>query len=97
MQEVRFDPRAEEEFLQAAQYYEEKEPGLGLRFVLAVKEAVRIAGSRARIHREVGVGCRKCFVSRFPYVLIFRERDELLQIIAVMHTRRQAGYWKERV
>lgn len=45
MKAVWFDPRAEEEFLQGAQYYEDQEPGLGVRFIAAVKVAVRVAAS----------------------------------------------------
>jgi len=97
MKAVWFDPRAEEEFLLSAQYYEEQEPGLGARFMAAIKVAVRVAASSPRIHRETVGGCRKCRVVRFPYALIFREHNDEVQIIAVMHMKRRPSYWKERV
>ena len=37
MKGIWFDPRAEEEFLLSAKYYEKQEPGLGHRFILAVE------------------------------------------------------------
>ncbi len=32
----------------------------------------------------------------FPYALIFRIRDDELQVIAVMQMSRRPGYWKAR-
>jgi plasmid stabilization system protein ParE len=89
MKAVWFDPRAEEEFLLSAQYYEDQESGLGARFIAAVKVAVRVAASSPQIHRKILLDCRKCRVVRFPYALIFRERNDELQIVAVMHMKRK--------
>jgi plasmid stabilization system protein ParE len=97
MKAVWFDPRAEEEFLLGAQCYEDQEPGLGSRFIAAVKMAVRVASASPRIHREIFGGCRKCRVVRFPYALIFRERNDEVQIIAVMHMKRRPNYWRGRI
>ena len=53
MKVVQFDPRAETEFLQGAQYYEDQELGLGTRFIKAIKVAVRVASANPHIHREI--------------------------------------------
>ena len=97
MKTVWFDPRAEEEFLLGAQYYEAQEPGLGARFIAGVRVAVRVVATHPHIHRETIRGCRKCRVVRFPYALIFRERHDEVQIVAVMHMKRRPDYWNERV
>lgn len=34
---------------------------------------------------------------RFPYVVIYLERDEYIGIFAVAHTRRDPGYWAKRI
>lgn len=80
-----------------AQYYEEQEPGLGARFIAAVKVAVHVAASSPRIHRETIGGCRKYRVVCFPYALLFREHNGDVQIIGVMHMKRHPRYWKKRV
>jgi plasmid stabilization system protein ParE len=33
---------------------------------------------------------------RFPYYLIYRERDGAVEVVAVMHARRHPGYWHHR-
>lgn len=36
-------------------------------------------------------------LKRFPYLVVFRELDDDLQIIAVAHAHRRPGYWKKRL
>lgn len=33
----------------------------------------------------------------FPYRVIYFARDDLLMIVAVAHTKRRPGYWRERL
>ena len=40
---------------------------------------------------------RRCRLDRFPYGIIYRIRDDVLTIIAVMHLSRKPGYWKNRL
>jgi plasmid stabilization system protein ParE len=40
---------------------------------------------------------RKALLQRFPYLIVFREESEGLQIIAVAHGRRKPGYWRDRI
>ncbi|HAV63136.1 MAG TPA: plasmid stabilization protein [Verrucomicrobiales bacterium] len=36
---------------------------------------------------------RKCRLKRFPYGLIYRIKDDVVQVIAFTHHKRQPGYW----
>lgn len=41
---------------------------------------------------------RRFLLRRFPYLVIYRERgDAAIQIVAIAHTSRQPGYWKQRI
>jgi toxin ParE1/3/4 len=43
-------------------------------------------------------GTRRFLLSRFPFLLFYRERGiEGIQIVAVAHTSRKPGYWKRRL
>jgi hypothetical protein len=35
-------------------------------------------------------------VKRFPYKIVYRERADDLYIVAIAHTSRRPGYWKDR-
>ena len=41
---------------------------------------------------------RRFLLRKFPFVLVYRERTGgNIQIVAVAHTSRRPGYWKERI
>lgn len=40
---------------------------------------------------------RRILLTRFPYMLIFRERATWVEVIAIAHRRRRPGYWRERL
>jgi plasmid stabilization system protein ParE len=91
-----FHPDAEVELHQAIEWYEAREPGLGLDFAAQVYASVQRALAFPLAWQEMGGDIRRALVHRFPYgVLYVPERDRVL-IIAVMHLHRQPDYWRGR-
>jgi len=41
-------------------------------------------------------GTRRHVMRRFPFIVIYREQQQVIQVIAVAHGRRRPGYWKHR-
>lgn len=39
---------------------------------------------------------RRFLLRRFPFSVVYREVNEIVQIVAVAHGRRKPGYWKGR-
>jgi plasmid stabilization system protein ParE len=39
---------------------------------------------------------RRAVLRRFPYLIVFREGTEGIEIVAVAHGRRRPGYWRDR-
>lgn len=93
---LRFNPLAEAELHDAAAWYEERLPGLGLRFLEAVRRRLdEIVAAPARW--PVAYGARRLLMGRYPYAIIYRQlANEELEIIAIAHLRRGARYWKSR-
>lgn len=92
-----FHPEAEEEFEAAVAWYEERDTGLGLDFAAEVREAVRLAQSMPHAWPKVEESIRRVLVHRFPYGVLYSNEGDRLHILAVMHLRRQPGYWRERL
>ena len=91
-----FQSEARAEFLDAIRYYQAQQRGLGDRFLEAVGEAVQRIRERPLLYQEIEADIRQCLVEGFPYGLIYRLKNEQIEILAVMHLHRQPGYWKER-
>ena len=91
-----FQPEARSEFHDSARYYQSQQPGLGLRFVDAVRESVVRIRLRPMLYREIEPGVRQCRVLRYPFGIIYRIKSERVEILAVMHLHRKPGYWRDR-
>lgn len=88
---------AEIELVEAAQYYDEQEPGLGKIFLDAVAEA----GEQIRRQPEFWAFYEKPVrgyrVAPFPYRLLYRELFDRIQIVAVFHLSRHPESWRDRL
>lgn len=87
---------AEAELHDAAAWYEERSPGLGLRFIVAARKRV-IELSEAPQRWPLAAGSRRLLMGRFPYAIVYREvSDEEIEVIAVAHLKRRPSYWAGR-
>ncbi|MCP4405118.1 MAG: type II toxin-antitoxin system RelE/ParE family toxin [bacterium] len=92
-----FHPAALLEAEHAAHFYEEQQAELGKRFIEALSDALTRVRRSPGMYRKIKGSVRKCRVMHFPYGLIFRENNNCIEVLAVMHLRRQPGYWEKRV
>jgi toxin ParE1/3/4 len=92
-----FHPEARDEYLHAADYYEQRKPGLGARFTLEVEATIaRILEAPPRwplFEQDI----RRCLTHTFPYGILYSVENEFILILAVMHSSREPGYWKHRM
>ncbi len=92
-----FHPDALTEADEAARFYDEQQKGLGKRFVDALTDTISRARNNPGLYGKIYNDIRKCRLLHFPYGVIYRDKKELIEIIAVMHLRRKPGYWKRRI
>lgn len=98
MKPFQFCAPASEEFTAAIRWYETRRSGLGAEFYDAVVRTI----DRIRTHPEIGTlrtgrfPHRRFRVARFPYTIVYRVREHDIYVVAVAHTSRRPGYWKDR-
>jgi plasmid stabilization system protein ParE len=97
VREIIFIAQAREEFLAEVAYYNTKEPGLGIRFSIAVEKAVALTITFPQIGSVSGHGTRRIIVKDFPFNIIYKSLPIGLVIFAVAHQSRRPGYWRERI
>jgi plasmid stabilization system protein ParE len=94
---VEFHPQAQEEFISAAQFYEDQTEGLGLDFVITVQQTYERLLEFPASGPPLGRRLRRVLVPKFPYSLLYRVEPGRIYIIAVMHLHRRPGYWRSRL
>ncbi len=96
MTSVVFLSRAEEEMLEASDFYERQANGLGSAFLAEVQRTAQRLAENPHGGRIVRPPIRRRLVQGFPYGILYRIDDHEIVILAVMHLRRRPGYWTVR-
>ncbi|VTU02202.1 Putative uncharacterized protein (Fragment) OS=uncultured bacterium PE=4 SV=1: Plasmid_stabil [Gemmataceae bacterium] len=94
---VRLLPEAQEEFDRATDWYAGYGAELARDFVARVGAVVRRIAASPRIHAVVYRGVRKSVVSRFPFVVLYREEANEVLVVSVFHTSRDPSEWQSRL
>ena len=97
MKPIAFHPDVEKDIESAFKWYEEKSEGLGVRFVSKLEnafDAIRYAPSAWAFFRY---GFRRYMVSHFPFSVVYKETEEKIYVIAVMHHRQSPERWEKRI
>jgi toxin ParE1/3/4 len=96
-----FHPEALLEYAEATNFYlEQASVGVAESFVAVIESAIAsIIAAPTRWRAVEQPDIRRYVCHRFPYVIYYRweTKTGLVTIYAVMHCRREPGYWKTRV
>ena len=95
--EVEFHEEAAAEFKEAFLWYHEHDATVAADFADELIHSVRtIAEAPQRWPLHVA-GTRKLLLHRFPFVIVYRDYEAVIQILAVAHAKRRPGYWLNRL
>jgi plasmid stabilization system protein ParE len=78
--------------------YEDRSTGLGQEFLDEVEATISRVMANPRAWSQIDSGLRRCLTDRFPSGVVYhyRENHQEIVIVAVAHTHRNPGYWKNR-
>ena len=93
-----FHPAAEAEFLETVGYYESKVPGLGGAVIEEFEALAALVGKSPKAWQvESQPDIRRAPLHRFPLSIVYRERPDGFQVLAVSHARQRPQYWLGRL
>lgn len=97
MKPVEFHPQAESELAESVNFYNERRLGLGNEFFAIVKMTCRQIQNNPLIRPLRRDGPRKVKLPRFPHSIIYRDKADVIEIVAVAHGARRPNYWQQRL
>ncbi len=99
MPKIDVHPDVYSELEDSRAWYEDRAKNLGIEFLDEIDRAVNAIQEAPTMWPwyDEQQGIRRFFVHRFPYAVIYRPTSTVIQIIAVMHLRRDPDYWKSRM
>ncbi len=88
---------AQQELLEAADYYRAMDPALGDAFRQESKLAIQRMIAFPSAWHALSADLRRCQLNRFPYALIYTATASEILVLAVAHLHRSPGYWHNRI
>ena len=78
-------------------WYRLRSEKAGSRFQAAFEQAIEKFTEEPGRWPEYLHGTRYVSLKRFPYIIVYRESADELQVIPVAHGHRRQAYWKKRM
>jgi hypothetical protein len=88
-----FNPLAERELNEAAQFYEAERTGLGLAFIAEAERACQRILAWPNAAPIVRGQVRRHLLRRFPYALLYSIHEDTIRVLAIMNLKRRPMYW----
>jgi toxin ParE1/3/4 len=91
-------PEAREDLSAASSWYADQAPGLGKRFLAAIREQLLQITATPDAFPLFHQGTRRALIKRFPYGLIYLvqpEQDRIV-VLAILHCGRDPKLWRSR-
>jgi len=90
-------PEAEAEIERAHTWYEDRRPGLGQEFLLALDAVLLRAAETPDTFPLIARRTHRAVLRRFPYLVFFVVEQERLVVTALFHGHRDPEQWADRV
>lgn len=89
-------PEAEQEILAAAEWYEDRAPGLAAEFLRAVDAAIASIQRNPLQQPAIDASMRQVLLRRFPFSLVYRTSGDEVVVAGCVHWRQQPRQWLNR-
>lgn len=90
-------PAALAELKSAVSWYMPRSKTAALKFIDEVDRAIDFIIESPETWPTGEHGTRKFVLQRFPFALIYRQKEPVIEILAIAHGHRRPGYWKARL
>jgi plasmid stabilization system protein ParE len=96
MKRIEFHPEADEELVEALDWYRDRSEVASQAFALEVANAIASIAEAPERWPVSERGTRSKVLQRFPCTILNRYRADSIYVTAVAHHKRRPGYWKKR-
>jgi toxin ParE1/3/4 len=93
----RLHPLAWQEIDDGDDWYSHYSADAGIGFISAVSEAIETISHAPGRWPEYLHDTRRFVLFRFPYSVVYLDDPDFVSIVAVAHSKRKPGYWKQRL
>jgi plasmid stabilization system protein ParE len=90
-------PEAEADLVEGFDWYEQRRNGLGDEFLNEVQTRLGTIEENPLRYAAVYRNARQALVRRFPYKVLYLFEGNRVEVLGVVHVKRQPQFWQKRV
>ena len=90
-------PAALAESKLAVAWYLERSETAALRFAAELDHVIDQIVEFPHRWPAAELGTQRFVMQRFPFAIVYREKERVVQVLAIAHGHRRPGYWKTRL
>jgi plasmid stabilization system protein ParE len=90
-------PEAEADLAEGFGWYERRRSGLGHDFLNELKALLTRIEQNPMGHTAIYRNVRMALVRRYPYKVLYLFEANTVEVIGVVHAKRQPRFWQERI
>jgi plasmid stabilization system protein ParE len=94
---LQIHPAALAELKSAVVWYQQRSETAAHNFVSELDRVIELVIASPGRWPSGEHGTRKLVLQRYPFAVIYREKETVVQLLAIAHGRRRPGYWKDRL
>lgn len=94
---VIFSPEADDDVLEAYDWYENRAPGLGEDFLRCVEASILTIQRHPRMYPIAVDEFRRAIIRRFPFEIFYETNDRAITIYSVFHCSQDPKKWRNRL
>ncbi len=87
---------AEQEIVEAVDYYNNQCAGLGYEFAAEVQRTFERIQKYPHAWPAFSLQSRRCLTDRFPFGVLYQIRADHILVLAIMHLKRNPEHWQAR-
>jgi len=89
-------PSAELDAMDAANWYNQRLDGLGNEYLLALETKINAIRRNPQQFTVIYKNIRRALTERFPFGIFYIIENDVLYVLAIIHTSRSPKSWKKR-
>ena len=85
------------EIIAALEYYEEQASGLASSLDSDLTRSLDFIKASPNLGSPFQSGTRRVLLHRFPYIIVYKELEDEILVVAFAHHKQRPGYWRDRI
>ncbi len=91
---VQFTDIAQQEYLDAIDYYNSQRDGLGYEFAIEIDDGIQNIRRYASAWQQLSTRIRRYLIKRFPFGIIYSSEDNTIIVLSIMNLHQKPKNWK---